>query len=198
MAQQIMREDFDWNAEFQNSQGEVDQHSGVPGRVMLVLEFLMLMSLIRETWQNNRPELGRTLFLHDGPLSIGGRYGHMIRPMSRFLREAERNEDRIYLCGVEKSGRFVRHLLAQKMDSPKEGITFAVPGRGYVQVNIDGRPLETDHNYGERNVLGERVFVLLPENRRYVLSIPARSGLRMCMTRCWITIRSTRWRRYLG
>ncbi len=117
--------------------------------------------------------------------------------MSRFLREAERNEDRIYLCGVEKSGRFVRHLLAQKMDSPKEGITFAVPGHGYVQVNIDGRPMETDHNYGERNVLGERVFVLLPENRRYVLSIPARSGLRMCMTRCWITIRSTRWRRYL-
>lgn len=164
---------FDWDTELKNSQGEADQHSGIPGRFMLVLEFLMLMSLIRETWQNSRQELGRTLFLHDGPLSIGGWYGHMLRPMGDFLREAERHGDRIYLCGVEKSGRFVRHLLAQRLEAPKEGVTFAVPSHGYVQGNIDGRPLETDHNYGERNVLGERVFVLLPENRRYVLSIPA-------------------------
>ena len=37
----------------------------------------------------------------------------------------------------------------------------------------EGIPLTAEHRYGERNLLGERVFVLLPEGRQFVLTVPS-------------------------
>lgn len=149
---------LEWGKDIPNS----ENRGTLAGRFMLILEFLLLLTLIRETWEKSPEELEKTLFLHDGPLSIGGRYTQMIAPMRSFLTFAAKSGHPVYLCGVEKTGRFANHLQALKMPSPEYGITYAVPARGYIQKDVDGRSLTAEHRYGERALLGERVFVLLP------------------------------------
>lgn len=149
-----------------------DSSSRVANRFMLVLEFLLLMTCIRQLWEQRPNLLPKTLFMHDGPLSIGGRYTKLIVPMRRFFRYTAAQGTPVCLCGVEKTGRFVSHLQALGMESPEQGLVFAVPSHAYVQHDIDGRALTAEHRYGERHLLGERVFVLLPEGRQLVLSVP--------------------------
>lgn len=160
---------LEWGMDIPNSENRVT----LAGRVMLILEFLLLLTLIREIWKNRPEELKKTLFLHDGPLSIGGRYTRMIAPMRSFLTFAAAQGKPVCLCGVEKTGRFANHLHALKLSSPAHGLAFAVPTHGYIQKVVDGRPLTAGHRYGERHLLGERVFVLLPGNRELILSIPS-------------------------
>lgn len=160
---------LEWGKDIPNT----ENRGTLAGRFMLILEFLLLFTLIRESWENSPRELERMLFLHDGPLSIGGRYTRMIAPMRTFLTYAAGKGLPVYLCGVEKTGRFANHLQALKMPTPQEGLTYAVPTHGYVQKDVDGRPLTAGHSYGERHLLGERVFVLLPGNRELILSIPS-------------------------
>lgn len=160
---------LEWGKDIPNTENRVT----LAGRFMLILEFLMLFTLIRETWENRPEDLGRTLFLHDGPLSFGGRYHRMISPMRSFLTFACAQGYPVYLCGVEKTGRFVNHLQALKMPSPAQGISYAVPTHGYIQKSVDNRSLYAGHSYGDRHLLGERVFLLLPGNRELILSIPS-------------------------
>ena len=162
---------LEWEKDIPNSENRVT----LAGRFMLILEFLLLLALIREIWETRAEELERTLFLHDGPLSLGGRYTRMILPMRAFLTYAAKSGHPVYLCGVEKTGRFANHLQALKVSSPEHGFFYAVPSRGYIQKDVDGRPLSAGHKYGERALLGERVFVLLPGKRELILSVP--SGL---------------------
>lgn len=156
--------------------GKGDQYVQLAARFMLVLEFLLLLTLIREMWEQCPTRLRETLFMHDGPLSIGGRYSQMITPMRRFLSHAAGHGTPIYLCGVEKTGRMVNHLLALNVPSVEKGLVYAVPTHAYIQRQIDGRPLDAEHRYGERILLGERVFVLLPGRKQLVLSVPSCLG----------------------
>lgn len=149
------------------------QSAQLAARCMLILEFLMLLSYIRQAWESSPEVLPKTLFLHDGPLSIGGRYARMIPPMRRFFAYAAASGHPVCLCGVEKTGRFVNHLLSLDLCSPEEGLRYSVPTHGYIQHDIDGRPLTAEHHYGERILLGDRVFVSLPAGRRLVLSVPS-------------------------
>lgn len=158
-----------WSVDLSGS----DSSTQVASRFMLVLEFLLLMTCIRKMWEERPELLARTLFMHDGPLSIGGRYTKLIAPMRRFFRFTAAQGTPVCLCGVEKTGRFVSHLQVLGLESPTQGLVFAVPSHAYVQQDIDGRALTAEHRYGERHLLGERVFVLLPEGRQLVLSVPS-------------------------
>lgn len=158
-----------WSRDLRDDSRSVE----VPTRFMLVLEFILLMTCIRKMWQEAPAQLNRTLFLHDGPLSIGGQYTQLINPLRRFVRYASRTGRPVYLCGVEKTGRFVNHLRALKPSWDSSGYRFSVPTHAYIQTQIDGRPLTAEHKYGERNLLGERVFLLLPEGRQFVLTVPS-------------------------
>ena len=160
---------LEWGRDIANQEGRVT----LAGRFMLILEFLLLLTLIRETWEKRPEELKRTIFLHDGPLSFGGRYTQLISPMRSFLTFAAEQGYPVCLCGVEKTGRFANHLQALGMASPDHGLAYAVPTHGYIQKDVDGRSLSAGHSYGDRHLLGERVFVLLPGNRELILSIPS-------------------------
>ena len=163
---------LDWDKDLESDTHD-PQSAQLAGRCMLILEFLMLLSYIRQAWENSPEILPKTLFLHDGPLSIGGRYARMIPPMRRFFAYAAATGHPVCLCGIEKTGRFVNHLLSLDLCSPEEGLNYSVPTHGYIQHDIDGRPLTAEHSYGERILLGDRVFVSLPEGRRLVLSVPS-------------------------
>ena len=158
-----------WEKDLRYGESQVQ----VAGRFMLVLEFLLLMTCIRQMWQEAPEQLANTLFLHDGPLSLGGRHTNLIMHLRRFCRYAAGKGTPVLLCGAEKTGRFVSHLQSLRLETPEQGILFAVPTHAYIQQEIDGRPLTAEHRYGERHLLGERVFVLLPGGRQFVLTVPS-------------------------
>ena len=150
-----------------------ETHVQLAARFMLVLEFLLLMTCIRQMWQEAPEQLVSTLFLHDGPLSIGGRYTQMIVPLRHLFQYAQKTGRPVYLCGVEKTGLFVNHLQSMKLTWGQDDQYFAVPTHAYIQQEIQGRPITAEHRYGDRHLLGERVFALLPEGRQYVLTVPS-------------------------
>ena len=148
-------------------------HVEVAARFMLVLEFLFLMTCIRQMWTEAPEQLPGTLFLHDGPLSIGGRYTQLIVPLRHFFRYAQETGNPVLLCGVEKTGYYVNHFLSLGHSQSQTGHYFTVPSHAYIQQEIEGRPITAAHRYGDRHLLGERVFVRLPEGRQYVLTVPS-------------------------
>ena len=157
-----------WDSDVEGGETNVQ----VAARFMLVLEFLLLMTCIRQMWQEAPEQLATTLFLHDGPRSIGGRYTQMIVPLRRLFRFARQTGRPVYLCGVEKTGLHVNHLRSLTRNWNWDEPYCAVPTHAYIQQEVQGRPITAEHSYGDRHLLGDRVFVLLPEGRQYVLTIP--------------------------
>lgn len=164
---------LDWDDDLQ----QVTRNDGsavLATRFMLVLEFLLLLDCIRKMWIGGREELAHTLFLRDGPLTIGGHHRNLLRALQDFFCFAYRAKTPVLIAGVEKSGRMVRHLSGLHLPSPIEGLLYAVPSRKYVQTAIDGRPTDASHRYGDDHILGDRVFVRIAGGRELVLSVPSR------------------------
>lgn len=141
-------------------------------RVTSVLEFLMLLTSMRNMFEHAPEKLPCTLFLHDGPLSIGGHYQRLFVPLREFLIYAADLGTPIMFCGVEKSSIFTSHLVAIDCNRLPRRNQYAVPTRDYIDRHIRGTIDQYGHYYGERNVLGEKVFLIAEQQSRYVVSIP--------------------------
>lgn len=131
-------------------------------RFMTILEYTMLLSCIRTLWSQGKAD--HVLFVHDGPLSIGGRYARLIPPIRRFLNYAQFLGHPVRLIGVEKTGRYVNHL--NGLQTP-QWTAYAIPSYEYI-VNQVGGGVKN----GEKNMLGRKVFLSLPATGRYVISVP--------------------------
>lgn len=106
--------------------GEESSNQSALGRLMSVVELLVLVGLATLLWEQSRYELlPRTLFIVDGPLAV---YGPPAKLRGRALEyfqfmEAGTPGDGPFLCGLEKSGAmvdFARQLTRHEILQPGE------------------------------------------------------------------------------
>ncbi|MBM7517555.1 DNA double-strand break repair nuclease NurA [Nocardioides nitrophenolicus] len=106
--------------------GEEGSNQSALGRLMSVVELLVLVGLATLLWEQSRYELlPRTLFIVDGPLAV---YGPPAKLRARALEyfqfmDAGTPGDAPYLCGLEKTGAmvdFARQLARHEILQPGE------------------------------------------------------------------------------
>jgi hypothetical protein len=136
---------------------------------MNIHETLLLFTGIRIYWQSNREILKRCLFLKDGPLQIRAQYSKLVNPIRNFLLHAYLQKYPISIVGQEKTGIFVDHL--NLVGKSAQCNHFFIPNHVYICEQIQGRP-SSGAPYGRDTNYGARVFVVVNERCRLVLSIP--------------------------
>ncbi len=106
--------------------GEEGSNQSALGRLMSVVELLVLVGLATLLWEQSRYDLlPRTLFIVDGPLAV---YGPPAKLRARALEyfqfmDAGTPGDGPYLCGLEKTGAmvdFARQLARHEIVRPGE------------------------------------------------------------------------------
>ncbi|WP_133717493.1 DNA double-strand break repair nuclease NurA [Methylocaldum gracile] len=92
--------------------------SGMLGYLTRLIEQLILVHFIRFIFKYQARLLNEFLFIADGPLSFSGQTANMNRPMRDLCNYLKQNNN-IFLAGLEKSGAFVEH--AQEIASSQKG-----------------------------------------------------------------------------
>ncbi|MCS7030930.1 MAG: hypothetical protein NZL92_05310 [Gloeomargarita sp. SKYG116] len=138
---------------------------------MNIHETLLLFTGIRHFWESNKREtLKRCLFLKDGPLQIRAQYSKLVNPIRNFLLHAYLQGYPISIVGQEKTGIFVDHLnLLLGKNAPSNH--FFIPDHVYICEQIQSRP-PSGAPYGKDTNYGAKVFIVMNERCRLVLSIP--------------------------
>src|SRR5579859_7264399 len=136
---------------------------------MAVHENLLVFTGVRFFWEQNRPLLGKSLFVKDGPLSIRAQYSKLVNPIRRFLTHAKTSGIEVCVIGQEKSGAFWEHL--QLIGDDAAPGTFFIPDNDYIREQIQHRPVQGD-KYGIYTNYGAKVFVKLDERSKFVLNVP--------------------------
>ena len=145
----------------------------VASSYMIVMEMLMLFTVIRLQWSNRDQRLiSNTLFIKDGPMTLGGQYSKLVPNIREFLNYAKKQGRPIHIIGSEKSGAFFDYLsLCSRFVKPEHGkIKYAVLNHGYIRRVIQRAP-DRGNPYGLRTNWGEKVFVFLDENTYMVLNM---------------------------
>lgn len=153
----------------------------VASAYMLIMEVLMLFTAIRRKWDedkdrnNSKKELSDTLFIKDGPLTLGKQYSKLVPCIRDFLQFAKDSSCPIYIIGQEKSGKFVDHLSAiSTYTAPfqySENIRYYPLTHQYVRKEVQRRA-NFGSPYGKRSNWGEKLYVKLDPTTNLVLSVP--------------------------
>lgn len=152
---------------------------------MLIHEMLSIFSAIRYFWLNNKPMLGQSLFIKDGPLSLRSQYSKLVPSIRDFISHAFNEGHPIYLIGQEKTGAFRDHLstidrfappLPPKEPLPyqspdKEALSYSVLTHHYVRNEVQRMP-NRENEYGLRTNYGEKIYVKVDPYTSLVLNIP--------------------------
>ncbi len=112
----------------------VDDESGaeaIVGHLRNVVETFLIVHAIKNILQLREEELGRILFVKEGPLSFGGDAHNMHGPMRDMLNFLSKHH-RINLIGVETSGSFVEHAKEIKDNKLEPGQLFFAGQRAYI------------------------------------------------------------------
>ncbi|HVP96751.1 hypothetical protein [Methanoregula sp.] len=136
---------------------------------MSVHETLLLMTIIRDYWENNRDKISECLFIKDGPLAVRAQYSKIVDPIRRFLIFAQSKGYPIHILGQEKSGGFYDHFQFISKEVPSK--TFFIPGNDYIKKQIQRRP-DTVAIYGKFTNYGTKIFAKFNEYQKIVLNIP--------------------------
>lgn len=140
---------------------------------MLIMELLMLFTIIRLQWDmQDKQAVTRTLFIKDGPMTLGAQYSKLVPNIREFLDYAQKQGRPIHIMGSEKSGKFMDYLDSIKRYIPYEPgkIKYAVLSHEFIQRVIQRTP-EQPNPYGIRTNWGEKVLVSIDPNTNYVLNI---------------------------
>jgi len=140
---------------------------------MNIHETLLLFTGIRFFWNNNKDTLKRCLFFKDGPLQIRAQYSKLVAPIRRFLAHAYKMGVPINVVGQEKTGYFVEHLDLIGRNATK-GQLF-IPDHKYICEQIQHRPASGEP-YGKGTNYGAKIFLILDERHRFVLTLPVTTG----------------------
>jgi hypothetical protein len=158
----------DWLG-FHLEMGEDSAPEQIASTYMAVHETLLLMTAIRDNWENSRPELSECLFVKDGPLSVRAQYSKLVGPIRRFLIFAQSQGYPIHVLGQEKSGRFFDHFQFIGKEAPSKSLF--IPGDYYIKKQIQQRPIE-GAIYGKDTNYGTKIFVKFNDYQKLVLNIP--------------------------
>lgn len=145
----------------------------VASSYMMIMELLMLFTVIRLHWQHNDKSLvSETLYIKDGPLTLGRQYSKLVPCIRNFLEYAKINKRPIHIMGCEKSGIYFEHLnIIEKYINVEENkIKYAVLNHEYIRNEIQRVPAHINP-YGARTNYGEKVFVILDNNTHMVLNM---------------------------
>jgi hypothetical protein len=117
----------------------------------------------------NRPVLGKTLFVKDGPLLLRAQLSRLVEPIRAFLRFLHDAGQPLYLVGVEKSGELVDHipLIRSVLTEPGD---FFLPSIRYLHERIQGVPFIEP--YRNRVQYGSKVVVRLSADHVVAFNVP--------------------------
>ncbi len=158
---------------FHLDMNEDNAADSVASTYMLIMEMLMLFTVIRLQWKNKDQSIvSETLFIKDGPMTLGGQYSKLVPNIRAFFFYAKQQGRPIHIMSGEKSGKYFDYLATiVKFVESKEGIIkYAVLNHGYIRKEIQRAP---DHvnPYGYRTNWGEKVFAVLDQNTHLVLDM---------------------------
>ena len=150
----------------------------VASSYMLIMENLMLFTIIRILWNyTDESILTNTLFIKDGPLTLGSQYSKLVPSIREFLEFAKREKRYIHIIGQEKSGAFVEHLKiihginkVKRKEKNNQSI-YKVLNHKYVREIVQRAP-DRSNPYGSRTNWGEKVYAVLNGCNPIVISIP--------------------------
>jgi hypothetical protein len=154
---------------FHISMGQDSAPEDISSTYMTIHETLLLLTAIRNYWENNIGLLSDCLFVKDGPLSIRAQYSKLVQPIRKFLAYARDRGYPIHIIGQEKSGSFFDHF--QFIGSNLPPRTAFVPKDHYIRKEIQQRSL-SGAAYGKDTNYGAKVFLKLNDYHKIVLNIP--------------------------
>lgn len=145
----------------------------VASSYMMIMELLMLFTVIRLHWMNKDKSLvSETLYIKDGPMTLGGQYAKLVPCIREFLEHAKSSGRPIHVIGCEKSGRYFDYLnVISKFAYTDDGcLRYAVLNHEYIRKEIQRAPGHVNP-YGSRTNWGEKVFVVIDQNTHMVLNM---------------------------
>lgn len=141
---------------------------------MMIMELLMLFTVIRLHWEHKDESLvTETLYLKDGPMTLGSQYSKLVPRIRDFLEHAKRSKRPVHIMGCEKSGMFFDYLqnVARFVPVEEGKIKYAVLDHEFIRREIQRAP-EHVNPYGLRTNWGEKVFVVIDRDTRMVINMP--------------------------
>ncbi|MFI9557896.1 hypothetical protein [Nonomuraea endophytica] len=152
---------------------EDGENRGALGRLMQVVELLVLVGLSTLLWQQSRTELfASTLFIVDGPMAV---YGPPAKLRARALTYFQHMTSTAgpFICGVEKSGTavdYARTLVRHEVLKP--GDLLVVDADVLAKMTNAGNPLA----YGSETYWGRKFFYRSLDGRVVVITVLPASG----------------------
>lgn len=158
---------------FHLDMNEDNAADSVASTYMLIMEMLMLFTVIRLQWKNKDQSIvSETLFIKDGPMTLGGQYSKLVPNIRAFFLYAKQQGRPIHIMSGEKSGKYFEHLatISKFVHTRDRILKYAVLNHEYIRKEIQRAP---DHvnPYGYRTNWGEKVFVVLDENTHLALNL---------------------------
>lgn len=133
-----------------------------------VLEVLILFDVIRK-YRHQREEIGKTLFLKDGPLMLRAQLARLVQPIRAFLTDLHVDGIDLHIVGVEKNGGLVSLVDEFKESLPTPGDYF-LPSVKFLVEEVSGNEMPPD--YRNRVSFGAKVAVRLGPHHVVVLTVP--------------------------
>lgn len=158
---------------FHLDMNEDNAPDSVASAYMLIMEMLMLFTVIRIQWKNRDKNLvSDTLFIKDGPMTLGGQYSKLVPNLREFLFFAKEQGRPIHIIGSEKTGKFFDYLsdAAKFVEHVKGKIEYGVLNHGFIRRVIQRAP-DRGNPYGLRTNWGEKVLICVDENTHLVLNM---------------------------
>ncbi|WP_157254378.1 DNA double-strand break repair nuclease NurA [Nonomuraea typhae] len=150
---------------------EDGENSTALGRLMQVVELLVLVGLSTLLWRLSRTELfTSTLFVIDGPMAV---YGPPAKLRGRALGYFQSMEPGPFVCGVEKTGTavdYARSLVRHEVLKP--GDLLLVDDEVIAKMTNAGNPLA----YGSETYWGRKFFYRSLDGRVVVITVLPGSG----------------------
>ncbi|WP_158598829.1 DNA double-strand break repair nuclease NurA [Haloarcula sp. Atlit-47R] len=147
-------------------------------QLMAVMEHLILIGYLLHLHEHDPDQLGRTAFIHDGPLAIHQQPSWLHRPLKEVLMQVfdqrmEAGLDIPPVIGVEKNSKFVDHASRIGSRIERESLLYMDDDYIYDYV-IPSR--QSASGYGSRTYYGQRFIYRSSNGGLYVVTVPKIPG----------------------
>ena len=146
------------------------------GRLMQVIELLVLVGLTTLLWEQSRHDLLQTtLFIMDGPMAVYGPPAKLRGRAVEYFQQmmATTPGPGPYLCGVEKTGTVVDYATAlMRHDALKAGDLLVIDADVLKVVTNASNPIA----YGAETYWGRKFIYRSQDGRVVVITVPPAQG----------------------
>jgi len=153
-----------------------DDFEATGNRVMSVCEHLMLVRNLRQMFEDNPYDLGRTAFIVDGPLAVSGIWTQWLhKPIMQFLYQTQMALKVMGLrppliVGLSKTGKLVDH--AKYMGRYITGNKVVADSDDYRARYVGGNIPKSGGGFGAHNYYGQNFIYWTATGAVYVFDLP--------------------------